>query len=76
VTTPYAITTTLPGGGTVIETIDSLGRVAKSETDPRNANATRIVTRTLYDRERERCLRYRRQDRHGQERRGHAEHVQ
>ena len=49
VETPNAITTHLPGGGTVTETIDPLGRLSKSETDPHHANASVIVASTLYD---------------------------
>jgi YD repeat-containing protein len=44
-----AITTTLPGGGTIKNTIDTLGRVSRSETNPNHPNATAMVTTTLYD---------------------------
>jgi RHS repeat-associated protein len=46
---PNAITTHLPGGATITDTIDALGRVTRSETDPHHANATAIITTTLYD---------------------------
>ena len=49
-TQPKAIVTTLPGSGTITDTIDALGRVTRSETDPQNSNyATPIITTTLYD---------------------------
>jgi RHS repeat-associated protein len=48
-TTPNAITTHLPGGGTITATVDALGRVTKNETDPQNANGTKIASTTLYD---------------------------
>jgi len=48
---PNAIKTNLPGGGTITNTIDGLGRATKSETNPKHPNATPIVVTTLYDRE-------------------------
>jgi YD repeat-containing protein len=43
------INTYLPGGGTIANTIDNLGRVTRSETKPNHPNATSIVSSTLYD---------------------------
>ncbi|MEA2163766.1 MAG: hypothetical protein QOK37_1893 [Thermoanaerobaculia bacterium] len=45
------ITMRLPGGGTISNTIDSLGRSIRSETNPNHPNATPITRTTLYDRE-------------------------